>query len=280
MEQTLQCETIQPWLAAYALGDADDDSAARAHLEVCLSCQASLREYRGVAGLIGYVATEAAPPIELRERIVGAVATAAGQPLAQTPAPRPQPQPERARWRLQWPAFSRAAWAAVAFAMLSLGLLFWNVTLQGQINAQSAQLAESGKGWQSVIMLLNDASLRWYSISGDQANGRFWTTPQSQEACLIAQHLPDLPANEVYQVWLTHDGKQIDGGTFEAHNGNAWVIVQSGYTMASYNGVFVTIEPAGGSAWPTGQRVLTGALSGGTTASAADRQALALLIQQ
>jgi len=278
MEQSLQCENIQPWLAAYALGDVDDDPAARQHLEVCQACQASLREYRGVAGLIGYAATETAPPAELRERIVGAVAAAAGQPLAAEPMRRPRPQPERARWRPQWPAFSRAAWTAAAFAVLSLGLLFWNVTLQRQINTQSAQLAESGRGWQSVIVLLNDASLRWYSVAGDQANGRFWTTPQSQEACLIAQRLPDLPANQVYQVWLAHDGNQVDGGTFEAHGGNAWVIVRPGDAMSSYSSVFVTIEPAGGSAWPTGQRVLTGALSGGTTASAVDRQALALLL--
>ncbi len=273
MEQPLECEDIQPWLAAYVLGDADDDPVGRAHLEQCPACQASLREYRGVAGLLGYAATEAAPPADLRERIVGAVAAAAGQPQPQPTVAQPRRQPAR----VGWPAFSRAAWAAVAFAMLSIGLLFWNITLQRQINAQSAQLAQSGKGWQSVIVLLNDPSLRWYAISGDQANGRFWTTPQSDQACLIAQHLPDLPDNQVYQVWLAHGGDQIDGGTFRAYNGNAWVIVQPGYAMSNYNSVFVTIEPAGGSAWPTGQHVLNGTLSGGTIASAADRQALAML---
>jgi hypothetical protein len=166
----------------------------------------------------------------------------------------------------------------VAFAVLSLVLLFWNVTLQRQVDRQTSQLAASRQGWQSVIVLLNDASLRWYTMSGDQANGRFWATPQGDQACLVAQQLPKLAEGQVYQVWLTHGGEQASGGIFEARNGDAWIIVRTEEPIASYTTIFVTIEPDGGSAMPTGKHVLDGTLTSGTTAGSVDRLALARLL--
>lgn len=269
---------MQPWLAAQALGDAADDPVERAHLAACPKCQLDLRQYRGVAGLLPFGVAEVAPPPGLRDRVIGAVAAAAGQP---EPAPGRAPASALAPARSprRWPAFSRAGWSAVAFALLSLALLFWNFNLQRQVAAQSSILAASGQGWQSVIVLLNDSSLRWYGISGDQANGRIWTTPQSDEACLIAQRLPALPQGQVYQVWLARDGGQeVSGGTFEAREGNAWVIVKLGEPVLSYSSMFVTVEPAGGSGWPTGGPVLNGKLSGGTTAGAGDRLELMRLL--
>jgi anti-sigma factor RsiW len=51
-EQPNLCDEIQPWLAAYALGDAEEGAAARAHLATCPRCQHDLQEYRLVAGLL------------------------------------------------------------------------------------------------------------------------------------------------------------------------------------------------------------------------------------
>lgn len=269
---------MQPWLAAEALGDAADDPAVRAHLAACPKCQLDLRQYRGVASLLPLSVAEVAPPPGLRDRVIGTVAAAAGQ-AEPPPARAPTPAVAAARRLPRWPALSRAAWSAVAFALLSVALLFWNFSLQRQVSAQANILAASGQGWQSVIALLNDSSLRWYGISGDQANGRVWTTPQSDEACLIAQRLPALPKGQVYQVWLARDGGQeVSGGTFEAREGNAWVIVKLGEPVLSYSSVFVTVEPAGGSGWPTGGPVLNGKLSSGTTAGAGDRLELMRLL--
>jgi hypothetical protein len=269
---------MQPWLAAQALGDVADDPEVRAHLAACPKCQLDLRQYRGVAGLLPFGAAEVAPPADLRDRVIGAVAAAAGQPEP-APAHSPAPALTPARPARRWPSFSRASWPAMAFALLSVALLFWNFSLQRQVTAQANILAASGQGWQSVIVLLNDSSLRWYGISGDQANGRVWATPQSDEACLIAQRLPALPNGQVYQVWLARDGGQeVSGGTFEAREGNAWVIVKLGEPVLSYSSVLVTVEPAGGSDWPTGGPVLNGKLSSGTTAGAGDRLELMRLL--
>jgi len=272
--QSLQCDDIQPWLAAYALGEDDDDPAARAHLMACRKCQGDLRQYCSVAGLLPYSATEATPPAELRERVISAIAAAAEQPAVATA---PRRQAVLSRLRARQPIASRAGWAAVAFALLSLVLVFWNVALQRQIDLQASQLAASRQGWQAMIVLLNDESLHWYTLSGEQAVGHFWTTLQGDQACLVARQLPTLADGQVYQVWLAHDGQQVSGGTFEARNGDAWIIVRTQEPIANYASVFVTIEPDGGSTMPTGRRILNGTLIGGTTASAADRLALARL---
>src|SRR4051812_39238575 len=73
-EQSNICDDIQPWLAAYALGDAEEGAApARAHLAVCPRCQHDLREYRLVAGMLPFSVPEAAPKPELREQVIAAV---------------------------------------------------------------------------------------------------------------------------------------------------------------------------------------------------------------
>jgi hypothetical protein len=271
--QLLECDDIQPWLAAYALGEAGDDPAARAHLAACPKCQADLRVYRGVAGLLPYAAAEATPPAELRGRVIAAVTAATERPA--TVAAPTQSQPRLSWLRSRQPSAFRATWAAVAFALLSLVLLSWNVILQRQVDQQASQLTASRQGWQSVIVLLNDTSLRWYAISGGLAHGRMWATPQSDQACLVVEQLPALAEGQVYQVWLTRAGEQDSGGIFEARNGDAWIIVRAQEPIASYGSVFVTIEPEGGSAVPTGRHVLDGTLTSGTTASVSDRVALA-----
>jgi anti-sigma-K factor RskA len=99
-------------------------------------------------------------------------------------------------------------------------------------------------------------------------------------ACLVAQGLPDLPAGQIYQVWLVRGDQQSSGGTFETHNGKTWTFVQGSEPITSYDAMFVTVEPAGGSAWPAGPRVMSGTLSGATMAQLADRQALLGLLRR
>jgi hypothetical protein len=283
VEQPNICDEMQPWLAAYALGDADEQAAARVHLAACPRCQRDFREYQRVAGLLPYSAPEAMPRPELREQVIDAVARqAAAFGPASAPALQATPAAPAAR-----PRRARARWAALAFAALALALLVWNISLRSELDRQTAQVAQSRQNWQTMIVLLDDSSLRWYAISADPvpeagqyaAHGHVWASPQSEVACLVAQGLPDLQTDEVYQVWLARDGEQADGGTFEAHNGKGWAFVRSGEPMAGYSEIFVTVEPAGGSATPAGPRVMSGSLSVATVAGSAERRELLTLLR-
>lgn len=267
-ETVSQCDELQPWLAAYALGEANASPEALGHLALCARCRGDLREYRAVAGLLAYDAPQHDPSPELRARIIGAVERAA--------QPRPAAASQAAP-RARWPRLARPVWAAYAFAALALALLGWNISLQGQLRAQAALITEDRQSWQTMIALLNDTSLHWYAVNGSTARGHFWLTPQGADACLVAQQLVDLPPGQQYQVWLVHGGEQVSGGTFDAHNGNGWVLVRAREPISSYQAMFVTIEPAGGSGAPSGPRVLDGTLSAGAI-PATDRSELQKLL--
>jgi hypothetical protein len=270
---------MQPWLAAYALGESAGEAERRAHLAACPRCQHDLHEYQLVALLLPYSALEATPRPELREQVIAAVGRqVAPRPAAATPPPAPQADSPV----LRRPRRARSFWAALAFAALALVMFGWNISLWGELGRQTAQVAQSRQNWQTMIVLLDDSALRWYAIAADPqpaageyaSHGHVWVSPESQVACLVAQGLPELQAGEVYQVWLVRGDEQISGGTFEARSGKAWTFVESHEPIAGYSELFVTIEPVGGNTWPGGQRVMSGSLSGGTTAGLAERQEL------
>ncbi len=285
-EQPNLCDEIQPWLAAYALGDTEEGAAAeRAHLAVCPRCQRDLRQYRQVAGMLPFSAPEAMPQPELREQVIAAVKRQLAESTAEPVAIPPQfAAPSAAPLKL---GRRRSFWAALSFAMLALVLLGWNISLQRELGIQTAQVVQSRKDWQTMIVLLDDTELAKYAVAADPAStpaqtaahGHFWASPQAQVACLVAQNLPELRADQVYQIWLVHGNQQSSGGTFEVHNGKAWTFVTADEPIASYSAMFITVEPTGGNTWPGGPRVMSGALSSATTASLADRQMLLNLVQ-
>jgi anti-sigma-K factor RskA len=166
-------------------------------------------------------------------------------------------------------------------------LLVWNISLRRELNSQTALVAQSRQNWQTMIVLLDDKALARYAVAADPpppqgeypAHGHFWASPQAQVACLVVQGLPDLPDDQVYQVWLVRGDQQASGGTFEARNGKAWTFVDPDQPIATYSELFVTVEPAGGNTWPGGPRVVSGSLSGATTAGLADHQELLGLLR-
>ncbi len=282
LDPTDSCAELQPEIAAYALGETEAAAALLEHLAECPACQRDLRAYVQVARMLPYDAPDVAPPPALRARILTAVEETGAAPPTTAPSlvaasesqvtMRAGGQPRRWRW-LPW---FRPAYGAVAVAFIAL--LVWNVALQRQVDTQAAQIAASRSSWQTMTALLNNSAVRWYAITGDEANGHFWAAPQGQVACLVAQGLPPLHEGQVYQVWLVHGGEHASGGTFEEHDGNGWVLIRSNEPLSNYDSVGVTIEPRGGSVAPTGTPVLQGQIARAHTPTIADQQQMLRLI--
>jgi len=154
-EQSSLCDDIQPWLAAYALGDAEEGAAAvRAHLALCPRCQHDLREYRLVAGMLPFSAPEAVPQPELREQVIAAVKR---QVAEDKPSPASAQSGVRAA-PARRPGRGRSFWAALSFAALALALLAWNISLRRELDSQAAIVALSRQNWQTMIVLLDDTA--------------------------------------------------------------------------------------------------------------------------
>lgn len=81
------------------------------------------------------------------------------------------------------------------------------------------------------------------------------------EATLLALNLPPLPSDKVYQIWLVKDGNVVNAGflTVDA-TGYGHTVIIPYLSVADYDGIGITIEPASGSADPTGVNVLQGDL--------------------
>ncbi len=88
----------------------------------------------------------------------------------------------------------------------------------------------------------------WVVMSGD-----------GQAGTLITQWLPPLQPDQQYQLWMTKDGKRTSGGVFSVdQRGYASMWVYTSEPLSDFHQFGVTVEPAGGSPAPTGNKVLGG----------------------
>jgi anti-sigma-K factor RskA len=252
---TPNCETIEPLLAAYALGSHDSEARAvvEAHLHTCAGCRQTLAAYQRVAHLLPLGAPEAAPAPELRGRVLAAVAAAAAGRPTHEPSHRTARWHELARrWR------PRLAWA-LAIVMLA-ALLSWNISLQRDLaEARTAQQRDAA----AMAALFEDSQIRQQELLGDApapaARGTLVLALSRNEAVLSVSGLPALPPGHVYQLWLVQQGKRTSGGTFVVDaEGCGSILVRTATPLTSYDAVGVTVEPDGGSPGPTTPRVIGG----------------------
>lgn len=92
-----------------------------------------------------------------------------------------------------------------------------------------------------------------------QAHGMMLIAPSRTWGLLAVLELPPLPEGKVYQAWLIDGGTIIDAGIFLVdETGYGQVVVQFPDNPDLYDNVGITIEPEGGSPFPTSDTVLLG----------------------
>jgi anti-sigma-K factor RskA len=231
-----------PLLAIDALPEAERD-ALRRHTATCASCRKLLAEFEVVTdGLLTNV-PPAPPPAELERRL--------RQRIAGT---RPARAPRFSRSGLR--VMPRWAWAgaAVALVVVLVGVAFL-------LRAPEAQPQDP----EVAKMLQTPGTVR-VSIKGtDRAPnsiGEAIVNPISPVGYLLVDNLNILPAQQVYQVWLFRSSDKDSAALFTVdQKGHAAVHLWAPRTLNAYQEMGVTIEPAGGSPWPTTPRIINGTLS-------------------
>ena len=226
-------------IPAYALGALDQAERAvvARHLERCPDCRAELRAYQAVVDSLPLAAQPRTPPARLRQAILDQV-----EPKSAVPR-------QRVPWHRRWLPQGRA-WVPVAVALIVL-LLISNLALWArlrQVQRSQAQLAQ-------------EFSLAELTGAGPaaSADGVLIYQPENGRAILVVEGMPQLPAERQYQLWLIQDGRRTSGGVFSVkQNGYGVLQVQHNQPLRLYDSFGVTIEPAGGSPQPSGQRVLSG----------------------
>jgi anti-sigma-K factor RskA len=229
-------------LPAYALSALDDDEAAlvAAHLTGCPACRAELQAFHELAGDLALIAPEATPSPHVRRRLLARVAPSAG--AASHGQTRPSRRSFAPRLLPLWGALSLVLILALAAVTLSL----WQ-----RVN----QLESTGGSGRMYAIPLT------HTDAAPAASGMVVISPDGRNGVIVVDGLPLLDTGQEYQLWLTRNGQRISGALFTVdEDGYAGRRIVAPDSLLEYTAVGITIEPAGGSPAPTGDRVLGGPL--------------------
>ena len=239
----MNCAEVAELLGAHALNalPPDEQKLVEDHLATC-NLHAEMLSLLSAAATVPFTSRPEAPPAELRGRILSAIArddpeVAPEDPLPshpdrETALPLPIPlTPIRSR-RLTLAPYALAA----AFALISLGLLAWNVFL----------LSGDGDGDTRVVF-----------FSGSSGAGA--VVIQDGDTSVQFSGLPALEATQAYQIWIIEDGPPQPAGLLALDAaGNA--LHDLGDEVPTTAVIALTIEPAGGSPQPTTDPILVAEL--------------------
>ena len=228
-------------IPAFAIGalEAEDVARVEAHLPGCLICRAESRALEEVAAQLRFAAPASPPSPDLKDQLMSRVS---GTPHR---APAPTPAPSRPLLERLLPAWGLAS----LVLLLALGAL--NLSLWQRFN--EAQSFTAPGGMRAVPLSPEDAA--------SSATGFVLISADGQDGALVVDGLPQLDEDYEYQLWLIRDGERTSGAIFSTdENSYGGTRIRAPLSLLEYSAVGFTVEPAGGSPQPTGERVLGGPL--------------------
>jgi anti-sigma-K factor RskA len=235
-------EEILALIPAYALDslDAQDAALVGGHLPGCEVCQAELAAYTAVVDVLPLAAPDSQPSPALKGRLMAQIKTA---PVA-AKAAAPEAGPgwvQRISEAFQG-LFAGPRWRPVA-ALIVLALALGNIIQWQQAHAPDAS------SWRRVRLAGTEVA--------PEASGIIYISADGRNGTVIVDRLPQLGPDQQYQLWLIQDGQRTSGAVFSVDaDGYRGLQIESPIPLQEYGAFGITIEPAGGSPSPTGQRVL------------------------
>jgi anti-sigma-K factor RskA len=227
---------------AYVLGALPDDERAtvEAYLALHPERQAEVDDMVGIAGLLALAPPEQEPPADLRRRVMQVVESESVQPRV---AERPT-----SSWFGWLGGFRNAALGAAA--VLVVGLLSWNVLLQGDVQELRGQVEEARSANEAQQTREIELGGTW----AEQGARAEVTALKDDRAILVVEDMPSMPEDRTGQVWVIHDDKPLPSGLLDPSGNMAATAITT--PLRGADAIAITIEPAGGSDKPTSDPVL------------------------
>nr|WP_262903163.1 anti-sigma factor [Chitinophaga rhizophila] len=120
---------------------------------------------------------------------------------------------------------------------------------QEAINAEKQALKDELASVRKEADILKNPAFKWTRMPGMGKHTGIVATvgwnPQTKETFILAQELPEPPADKQYQLWAIVNGKPIDAGVFEL--GNNARVIQKVKAVENAQVFAVTLEKKGGS---------------------------------
>ncbi len=228
-------------IPAYAIGalDSGEIAALESHLLTCEVCQTELSSYALLSERLLLAVPSQQPSTMLRRNLQAHLPSAH----------------KTSRLKFSW-SFTQVS---IGFAMIVLlALSIFSIFQTQKLVQQQSKLAQQAETSQIALAAMSYPETIAIPINADNLSGTLLLAKEQNVAVIITWNLPVLKSDQTYQIWLIDpQGKRTSGGIFNAEPGlpYASATVTSPGSLVNYNGIGVTIEPAGGSPQPTGQRI-------------------------
>jgi hypothetical protein len=253
------CARIAALAPALALGalETDELAFAREHLAACARSHPEVREAMALAAAIGEaLADEDLPSPALRQRLLEAV-------RADTQETRDAHVSGPAGQRAFWQAIAAGAGMLAVAASLALAVQTGqNAELRGRVDALDARMAAVGADLEQAETWIERAVARGadaYFMEGEgmarQASFMLVVEEEAASAVLLMSNLPELSADEVYELWVERDGEVLAIGTFRPGPGGLAAVTIDG-SLAGIRQAMITVEPGDGSTVPSTDGVI------------------------
>jgi anti-sigma-K factor RskA len=238
---------VQELIPAYALDclEEDERQIVWEHLKSCKQCAAELEDYRQVVEEFPLAVALSSPPHGLKSRLMEQVR----EDNISSEIAKPD-EPSFLNKLIAMFSSLTPVWGAVGLAIILLLGVGYLVQLQRNTQLQNAL----NEPFRTIKMRGTENS--------PSAIGLIVISDDGEHGTIVVDQMEILDESREYQLWLIKDGERVSGGVFsvgEDGYGAKWVSAPE--PLASYEAFGVTIEPAGGSPGPTGDRVLAGSLS-------------------
>ncbi|MEU0938748.1 anti-sigma factor [Embleya sp. NPDC005971] len=237
---------------AYAVHALDEDERREfeRHLTVCPACAQEVREFRETAARLASAVAET-PSAQLRRRVLDGIVT-----VRQLPPELPARQPAVGAG----PGRTRRVTVFVLAACLAAIGVLGGVAIDQYRDARRAEHTVGAQRERAAVIeaviTAPDAVQASAPVTGG-GTARVVVSRALDRTVLLTSGLPTLPNARVYQGWYVDHGRMRSIGTFRP--GTA--LLAAAVDRAS--GVGVTVEPAGGSAQPSGDPIVLLEFAGG-----------------
>ena len=276
----LTCDEVREMAGAFVLGALApaDDAAVRAHLATCADPHEELAELGGVVSALAESVPIVEPPAGLKARILAAAAAdltadpaardggpaavtssavgVASSPVADTVAvpptraPEPTPFPSASERDARHSRVSAIGWIVrIAAVVAIVGLLGWNLVLQGQLNA--------AKSFDESVAAVLDAAAKPGALTAvltaDGGTGSGLAAVSATGEVTMAMHdLAPTTGDTVYETWVIGgDNVPVPLGSFKVGNAGTASFEATGVAPADGIVLALTLEPGPGAQTPT-----------------------------
>jgi len=241
---------------AYALNALTETERAAVEARAAQSeaTRNELTELQDTAVVLGLAVAPVQPSAGLKASLMAQIATTpqlAPLPVETheiaptTTSPAPLPSPAEFKAQARW--FSRPVLALTAAAAAVVILIGGGVFVSGVLAPQqTAPVQASGV---EAIKAADDAQQAKAEVAGGGTATLVWSG-ELASAALIADDLPQLPDDKVYELWYINESGARPAGIFTVDASGTVAQVLEG-DMQTGDMVGVTVEPAGGSESPT-----------------------------